>query len=726
MNLSRKIILLVVSTFIALVFIIAATSDIILLKSFARLERKVLKDNLSKVSNELDESIPELDASAKDLAEQIKASDVSLVNRLGVATFANHRIDFIVCLDYFGNVMAYRGADFHVQRLEGLSAQRLEAIRKIALDVWRGTRETTLGGFAELDGVVAQCVFRVVGKDKVLFIGRYVDQQEVQRIASLTNFAVEVRPYSDKSLPGDFKKARDILADKAESFASNATADRISGFSVFNDLFGKPVLILKVTEQRLIYQQGKDSIFYILAVIFLSGGVFCIVVVLFMRGAVLRRLSDFSAKAGEISRCRDMSARLEVKGEDELEDLAVALNSMLDSLESAEQALKESEERYRALFERAPDAIIIIAAEGDDAGRIVAANRAAAVQHGYSVDELCTLKVFDLNTPETNEMAPDIFRRTAEGEWVTCEMWHFRKDGSRFPIEVHAGPLKIDGKLYVLGFDRDITVRKLSEESDRMYLEQISLLNSELAAKAAELSAANQELESFNYSVSHDMRGPLTRISGYSQILLEERKGLTEDAAKTYLTRIYESCCWLDELLATMLNLSRVVRAEFHPVEVDMSSMVNEVVQERIMAEPERQIDVVITEGVTALADPNLLRILLDNLVGNAWKYSADSIPGRIEFGVESEGAVPVYYIRDNGIGFDMKDADKLFRVFSRLHDASRFKGSGIGLATVQRVVARHGGRIWATGQTGQGATFCFTLQPDNVASDSGRTHRLT
>jgi PAS domain S-box-containing protein len=385
---------------------------------------------------------------------------------------------------------------------------------------------------------------------------------------------------------------------------------------------------------------------------------------------------------------------------------------MLGSLESAEQSLKESEERYRALFERAPDSIIIIGAEGKEAGRIVAANKAAAAQHGYSVEELCSLRIFDLNTPEANLVAGEIIKKIAKGEWVTCEMWHFRKDGSQFPIEVHAGPFRIRGRNYILGFDRDITSRKLAEESDKMYLEKIRQLNAELGRQSANLALANKELETFNYSVSHDMRGPLTRISGYCQLMLEDDSGV-DSQTRTYLTRIYESSCWLDEMIDAMLKLAQLSRACFSPEAVNLTEICREHLDSLLQADPARAVEVTLAPGVTVLGDESLLRILMANLINNAWKYSSRTGQARIEFGVMTDGPAPVYFVRDNGTGFDMKDADKLFQVFTRLHDPTQFSGSGIGLATVQRIITRHGGRIWAKGKVGCGATFFFTLAPD-------------
>jgi len=322
------------------------------------------------------------------------------------------------------------------------------------------------------------------------------------------------------------------------------------------------------------------------------------------------------------------------------------------------------------------------------------------------------MHIQDLFTPESNRIVPQLFKRILRGEWVSQEIWHCKKDGSRFPIEIHTGLIKLGNRSYILGFDRDITSRKLAEESDRMYLEQIRQLNAELRRQTANLELANRELESFNYSVSHDMRGPLTSISGYCQLMLEDDSGV-DPQTRTYLTRIYESSCWLDEMIDAMLKLAQLARADFSPEPVSLTAICQELLNNLRQEEPGRDVEVTVAPGVTVLGDESLLKILMANLISNAWKYSSRTGQARIGFGVMTDGPSPVYFVRDNGTGFDMKDSDKLFRVFTRLHDPTQFTGSGIGLATVQRIITRHGGRIWAESEVERGSTFFFTLVPD-------------
>lgn len=238
---------------------------------------------------------------------------------------------------------------------------------------------------------------------------------------------------------------------------------------------------------------------------------------------------------------------------------------------------------------------------------------------------------------------------------------------------------------------------------------QISHLNDDLNCKAVELAAANNELETFNYSVSHDMRGPLTRISGYCQLLLEDDCDL-EPVAREYITRIYESETWLNEMIDALLQLAQLARVEIFSESVNLSAVAEAVLKDLALESPDRSVKTSIEPDIAVTGDSRLLKMVMINLLNNAWKFSSGKSEARIEFGVDRTGSVPVYCIRDNGAGFDMKDAGKLFHVFKRLHDPSRFQGTGIGLATVQRIIFRHGGRIWAEAEPGIGATFFFTL----------------
>ena len=264
-------------------------------------------------------------------------------------------------------------------------------------------------------------------------------------------------------------------------------------------------------------------------------------------------------------------------------------------------------------------------------------------------------------------------------------------------------PLEAEDGLLVSAAIRDITLRKQIEED-------FQKLNEDLKQRAAQLEAANRELESFSYSVSHDLRAPLRSIDGFSHAVLEDYGDQLPAQARSYLERVRAAAQRMAVLIDDLLNLSRVTRAPLEPKFLNLSAMADDIMRGLKESQPERQANFFIEPNLMVEVDPHLMHIALENLLGNAWKFTSKQPQTRIEFGQQSKVRERTFYVRDNGAGFDMAYVNKLFGVFQRLHAASEYPGTGIGLATVQRIIKIHGGRIWAEGEEGQGATFYFTL----------------
>jgi len=268
------------------------------------------------------------------------------------------------------------------------------------------------------------------------------------------------------------------------------------------------------------------------------------------------------------------------------------------------------------------------------------------------------------------------------------------------PLEMaHRGFMEANGALQTLNADLELRIRE----------------------RTRQLEEANKDLESFAYSVSHDLRAPLRAIDGFSQTVLEDYAPLLDDAGRFAIERIRANAIRMGRLIDDMLHLARISHGELSPGPTDLGALAGQIVAELREQQPDRNLDVRIAESLVADVDPDFTRIALANLLSNAFKFTGNQTAPRIDFASETQGDEVVYYVRDNGAGFDMAYADQIFRPFERLHSQDDFPGTGIGLATVQRVIRRHGGRIWADAAVGRGATFFFTL--NGTRSGTGAEH---
>ena len=355
--------------------------------------------------------------------------------------------------------------------------------------------------------------------------------------------------------------------------------------------------------------------------------------------------------------------------------------------------------------------------EWDTDFRVVEWNQAAEAIFGYSYAEAKGRRAMDLIVPES--VVPVVSRVWQElltrkgGERSSNQ--NVTKSGKLITCEWYNTPLVTsDGEVIgVASLVDDISERVEAQQQlkkNQVHLEEL------VEARTRELKEVNRELEAFSYSISHDLRAPLRSIDGFSRILLEDYKDVLDDTGRDYLQRVCHGSQHMADLIDDLLKLSRVNRTDLEIQDVNLSSLVEQSLDQLRDYEPDRKVDTVIEPGVQVQGDRKLLAIAVDNLVGNAWKYSSKTAESRIEFDVLQRDGEQVYMIRDNGVGFNMRYADRLFGAFQRLHTDKEFEGNGIGLATVARIIRRHGGRIWAEAEPGQGARFYFTL---------GQEHRV-
>lgn len=371
---------------------------------------------------------------------------------------------------------------------------------------------------------------------------------------------------------------------------------------------------------------------------------------------------------------------------------------------SYEKELKESENKYRNIFELANDGIFLL-----DQDLFVDCNQRILQIFGCRREEIIGKTPYNFSPPiqpdgrDSTEKALEKIHAALAGEPQLFEWTHTRQDGSAIDTEVSLNSIQMGGKNLIHAVVRDISIRKQAEA-------EITRLTENLLVKNLELQNLNQELEAFSYSASHDLRSPLAKIDSYVQLILLDGKDKLETKHCDYLNRVHEICLKMAELIENLLSLSRTNRSEMKYEKVNLSQMAKSICSDLQQKSPERVVDLIIADGVVAEGDRNLLEIVLTNLLNNAWKFTSKHPSALIEFGVTELDGKPVYFVRDDGAGFDPAYKDRLFNPFKRLHTSREFPGSGIGLTMVQRIVNRHGGRIWIEGAIEQGATVYFTL----------------
>jgi PAS domain S-box-containing protein len=359
----------------------------------------------------------------------------------------------------------------------------------------------------------------------------------------------------------------------------------------------------------------------------------------------------------------------------------------------AEERLRESEERFRLMVASVKDYAIIML---DPEGNIISWNTGAERIKGWTADEIIGQNFRRFYPPEdiaAGKTEYELKVAAAEGTFEDYG-WRVRKDGTRFWANVVITALR-DPAGQLRGYSkvtRDITERKLAEEA---------------------LRKAFDDLEAFSYSVSHDLRAPLRSMDGFASELIEMYADKLDPVGRDYLARIRQSSQRMARLIDDLLNLARLGRAKLGREPVDLSDLARKIAAELERADPERKVQFVIEPGLVDSADPTLIRVVLENLLGNAWKYTSQHATARIEFGAQPLPGRTQYFVRDDGAGFDMRYHEKLFGPFARLHGVNQFPGMGIGLASVRRIIHRHGGEVFAVGAPEAGATFSFTLKAE-------------
>ncbi|MGE5131318.1 MAG: PAS domain-containing protein [Gemmatimonadota bacterium] len=426
-----------------------------------------------------------------------------------------------------------------------------------------------------------------------------------------------------------------------------------------------------------------------------------------------------------------LTGAFEIRGAKLGDGIAVTLLDVTAKVK-AERQLRDSEERYRVTLASAASGFANVGLDG----RFLRVNRRFCEITGYSEEELLARRYQDITHPADMDLHVAKAQQVVSGQipWYSVEKRYLRKDGSAVWVLITVGALRDDeGEVYqYIDTITDITAQKRAqdevarlnaglEERVRQRTAELEQANRSLGDANRGLEQANRNLEAFTYTVSHDLRAPLTALMGFSEMLGEECGGGLSSAGREYIGRIEAAGEHMGALIDDLLSLSQASRAGIHATTVDLSELARAAVTGLRHRDPGRKVRASIADGVRVQGDERLLRTVVENLIGNAWKFTAKTPEAAIEFGtVPAGGGVVHGFVRDNGAGFDPADAGKLFRPFTRLHSGADFPGTGVGLASVQRIVERHHGQVWAEGQPGRGASFHFTLPTGSPAAAAG------
>jgi len=416
-----------------------------------------------------------------------------------------------------------------------------------------------------------------------------------------------------------------------------------------------------------------------------------------MEADIFRKVQQVQITERLRKRAAEMEAEISRRAQ-LIQEVNNQLRTELEARKRAEEALQKSEERFRAVAETATDAIV----SADKRGHITYFNPGAERIFGYAARDVIGSPLTLLMPQrfhEAHRQGLSRFLSTGQARLIgrTVELVGQRKEGTEFPLELSLASWKVGGDTFFTGMLRDITEQKRAEAAIKKYNEQ--------------LEAGNKELEAFSYSVSHDLRAPLRAIDGFSRILLEDHIAHLPADAQRYLHAVRNNSQQMGRLIDDLLAFARLSRQPLSKQLVRPTDLVRQCVDELHAEQQDRRVKIAIGDLPACQADPALLKQVWMNLMSNALKYTRKQEMAVIAVGCQEQDGATAYFVRDNGVGFDMRYADKLFGVFQRLHRSEDYEGTGVGLAIVQRIIHRHGGRVWAEAAVNEGATFYFTFK---------------
>ena len=700
-----------------------SVARILLLGRFAQLEAEQAGVNAQRMRNALNTELARLNLLSRDYAawddtyefvetEDSEYIDSNLVN----STFSDGEVNVFAIANSSGQLVFGKGFDLEKEEATALPNDLLELVSGEDAFLSHPNVESSIVGIVTLaEGpmlVASQPILTSNAEGPVrgsLLFGRFLDRALVQELGELTEFPVTLTPYNALQSSPRFQAVVGAMLEEDELTAFQVLDENtIASYAQLNDLQDRPVFVLSTELPRDIFARGQDGFTFYLWTTLAMGVAFCTLILLVLDRLVLNRLSRLSQDVTAIGDTGNISRRVEHPGQDELSNLAKTINWTLSCLESSQQALRESEERYALSVSGANDGLWDWNLRSGD---IYLSPRWKSIV-GYADNELSNAQTewFDLVHPEDleNLKATISSHRNSQTEQLKNEHRLHHKDGSyRWVLCRGLAVRDESGEAYrMAGSLTDITDRKLASET--------------LARQAEELARSNTELEQFAYVASHDLQEPLRKIQAFGDRLNSKFASNLDERGRDYLARMQAAAKRMQTLIQDLLKLSRVTSQAQPFITVNLSEIVDGVLTDLEIRIQETNATLDVGALPTLRADPSQMRQLFQNTIGNALKFARPDQPPvvtvsskrcqakALQTGVKQD--VYQISISDNGIGFDEKYCDRIFDIFQRLHGRNEYEGSGIGLAVCTKIVERHGGSISACSQPGQGATFIVTL----------------
>jgi PAS domain S-box-containing protein len=691
----------------------------ILLRNFEQLEEDRALVNATRIQNALISQITKLSDSTTDystwdetyhFAEGINPNYIE--KQLYDSSFGNLKINAVAIANRSNKLLVQKGRDFYESKKLSSPPEFLKYVQFSAKDLGSAEEDKTQGVLSSSMGpmlVTRQPVFKSEGTGTTngfLSMGRFIDAQMLQQLSTNTQLTVNLYRYDNASVPREIQSIIDTKLKNAAIAVQVLGEDRIASYVRINDVFGKPAIVLSAKNHRKIYAKGVESLNYYFWSTLLIGIVFCGLVLGLLDRFVLSRLSHLSHGVKSIGQAGKLSARVYLRGQDELTQLAQTINHTLDQLQQAQDALQSSEERYALAVTGANDGIWdwnLLTHEVYFSGRwqkILGYEETEfeqsleawfGHQHPQDLPELKAAVEAHLQGYTPDLQHEHRMRRKDGTEcWVMCRGSAVR-DGEGTPYRM-AG--------------------SMTDISDRKAAAQL------LARQTEELARSNQELEQFAYIASHDLQEPLRKIEAFGDRLKRKYDKTLDEQGHDYLARMQNAAGRMRTLIQDLLAFSRVTTQSRGFAPLSLSTLLQDVLSDLEVRIQETHAQVTVGPMPTLDADALQMRQLFQNLIGNALKFQQPgaspivNIQCSEENVVESDQSQPFYRITvsDNGIGFDEKYLDRIFKVFQRLHGRTEYEGTGIGLAVCAKIAERHGGQLTAQSAPDQGATFIVSL----------------